>query len=69
MHEYTRYFKSKDGFDRFIKGLYSKYQSLSKFSGVVKLDNLTEDEVSALSRLFGEFYNVGDSVNFLSKNL
>ncbi|MCI8446368.1 MAG: DUF2399 domain-containing protein [Bacilli bacterium] len=67
MHEYTRYFKSKDGFDRFIKGLYSKYQSLSKFSGVVKLDNLTEDEVSALSRLFGEFYNVGDSVNFSIK--
>lgn len=33
MSEYTKYFKSKKGFSRFMKKLYEKYKSLSKFSG------------------------------------
>ncbi len=67
MHDYTKYFKSKDGFERFIKGLYEKYQSLSKFSGVVKLKNLTEVEAIVLSRFFGEFFNAGDDVSISIK--
>ena len=62
MHEYSKYFKNRLGFDRFINKLYEKYQSLSKFSGNIKLNNLTKDEALVLSRLFGNFYKEKDNI-------
>ena len=62
MHKYTEYFKSNKGFDRFIEKLYKKYQSLSKFSGTIKLNNLSLEESISLSRLFGITYKENDSI-------
>ncbi len=56
MHNYTEYFKSKEGFNRFIKKLYEKYKSLSNFSGSIKLDNLSRKESQDLSSFFGTTY-------------
>ena len=58
MHNYTKYFKENPGFDRFINKLYIKYQSLSKFSGTIKLDKITLEESTTLSRFFGINYQV-----------
>lgn len=63
MHKYTEYFKSNPGFDRFIRKIYQKYQSLSKFSGTIKLDNLSSDEAVSLSRLFGTTYKEGENIS------
>lgn len=62
MHSYTEYFKSNDAYDRFISKLYEKYKSLGKFSGNIKLDNLSEKEALVLSRLFDTSYNPCDNV-------
>ncbi len=62
MTEYSKYFKDKNGYDRFIKKLYQKYQSLGKFIGTIKLDNLNAEEAYALSQLFGENYKSGDDI-------
>ena len=62
MHNFTNYFKEEPGFDRFINKLYSKYKSLSKFSGTIKLDNITNEETKALSRFFGISYEQGETV-------
>lgn len=62
MHSYTEYFKSDDVYDRFISKLYEKYKSLGKFSGNIKLDNLSEKEALVLSRLFDTSYNPCDNV-------
>ncbi len=52
------YFKSKPGFKRLFQGLKEKYRSLGNLGGVVKLNNLTEDEKEALSGLFrNDYYN------------
>lgn len=67
MHSYTEYFKSSSGFDRFITKLYSKYKSFSKFSGIIKLDNLSSDEALALSKLFGTTYKEHDSISLSIK--
>lgn len=63
MHKYTKYFKTNPGFDRFIKKIYEKYKSLSKFSGTIKLDNLSKDESVSLSRLFGITYEENASIS------
>lgn len=62
MHEYTKYFKETKGFDRLINKLYQKYQSLSKFTGTIKLSPLTKEESITLSRFFGTNYQEGDTV-------
>lgn len=67
MHSYTNYFKSSGGFDRFITLIYEKYKSLSRFSGVIKLNNLKEVEALSLSRFFGENYKVGDDISISIK--
>lgn len=63
MHSYTEYFKKQKGFDRFINKLYLKYKSLAKFSGTIKLDNLSSDEANAMGRFFGVNYTTGESIN------
>ncbi len=62
MHEFTKYFKDRPGFARFIKALYEKYQSFSKFSGTVKLFCLSSEEASAFSRFFGQTYLEGENI-------
>lgn len=62
MKEYTEYFKSKDGYDRFIKGIYEKYRSIGRFSGVVKLKCLTKDESEVLTKLYGTTLREGENV-------
>lgn len=67
MHNYTKYFIEQKGFSRFINKLYEKYQSLSRFSGTIKLNNLTEEESQVLSRLFGTTYQQGTSITIQIK--
>lgn len=67
MHNYTIYFKEQKGFDRFINKLYDKYKSLSRFSGTIKLTNITKEEATTLSRFFGENYQIGASLNIRIK--
>ena len=49
MHDYSKYFKDQPGFDRFIVKLYEKFQSLSKFSGTIKLSNFKLPAIDAAS--------------------
>ena len=63
MHSYTKYFINQKGFNRFINKLYSKYKSLSKFSGTIKLDNISHDEAVSMSRFFGTTYIAGTTIN------
>lgn len=67
MHNYTKYFIEKKGFSRFINKLYEKYQTLSKFSGTIKLTNLTEEEARDLSRFFGTNYQQGTTITIQIK--
>ena len=63
MHEYTKYFKENaNGFNRFINKLYQKYQSLSKFTGSIKLSILTKEESVTLSRFFGVNYKENETI-------
>lgn len=63
MHEYTVYFKSRKGYDRFIHQMYEKYKSLSRFSGTVTLKNISLDESIFLSRLFGKSYEEKETIS------
>ncbi len=68
MHEYTSYFKSKSAYDRFIHQMYEKYKSLARFSGTITLANLSLEEATYLSRLFGKSYEKGETISLsLSK--
>lgn len=67
MHNYTKYFLEQKGFSRFINKLYDKYKSLSRFSGNIKLTNLTKEESITLSRFFGVNYQVGDTITIQIK--
>lgn len=62
MHSYTKYFKSDFAYDRFISMLLEKYKSLGKFSGNIKLDDLSEREAIVLSRFFDMDYKKGDNI-------
>lgn len=62
MHDYTKSLLEFKGIDRFVKGLYEKYRSLSKFSGFVKINNITKEEARDLSNIFGKKYDVGSNV-------
>ena len=67
MKEYSKYFKNKKGYDRLRKKIYEKYQSLAKFTGTIKLNNLSSDEAYVLSQLFSENYNSGDNIKISIK--
>jgi len=67
MHDYTKFFKSNSGYNRFVKGIYDKYRSLGKFTGMVKLKKLSSDEANVLSRLFGVSMNSFENVNLSIK--
>ncbi len=54
MHEYTKYFKSEPGFERFIRELYRKYELTGKITGTIKLNKITKIESITLSRFLGE---------------
>ena len=69
MHKYTEYFKENHGFDRLIRKIYEKYQSLSKFSGTIKLDKINQEESLALSKFFGNNYQVGESITISLKKI
>lgn len=62
MHNYTEYFKSNKGFLRLMEGLLKKYKSLGTFSGVIKINNLTNEEVRCLSRFLGISLIEGENV-------
>lgn len=62
MHDFTEYFKEQPGFDRFINKLKEKYASLSKFSGTIKLENITTEEAKSLGRLFGMEYQENSNI-------
>ncbi len=62
MHDFTKYFKEQNGFDRFINELHKKYKSLSKFSGTIKLNKLTKDEAIVFSKLFGKTYKEKENI-------
>ena len=67
MREYTKFFKSNIGYDRFINCIYDKYKSLGKFSGVIKLSSLNKDESFVLTRLFGITMKENDNVSLSVK--
>lgn len=67
MHKYTKYFKDTTGFDRFITKIYEKYRSLSRFSGMIKLEHLKAEEATALSRLFGTTYQEEETISLSIK--
>ena len=62
MHDFTEYFKEQPGFDRFINKIKEKYASLSKFSGTIKLENITTEEAKSLGRLFGMEYQENSNI-------
>lgn len=63
MHDYTKYFKNnKDCYDRFLRGIYQKYKSLGKFSGIVLLNNINDNEAHKLSRLMGKNYKPNETI-------
>ena len=67
MHSYTEYFKNNKGFTRLMEGLLQKYKSLGKFSGIIKINNLTEEEVITLSRFLGKSLIAGDTIEIKVK--
>lgn len=67
MHNYTVYFKNKKGFERLINKMYEKYRSLSKISGTIKLNNITNVEAIELSSFFGENFKENDNITISIK--
>lgn len=61
--DYIAYFKNKKGFQRFILALKNKYETTGKFTGTIKLNNLTEEEQIDFSKFFGENFSVGENVS------
>ena len=64
---YIEYFKNKPGFRRLILILKKKYQSTGKFTGVIKLNNITLEEQEDFSKFFGENFSLGDNVSLSLK--
>lgn len=52
----SQYFKNNSGFDRLFKSLKEKYISLNRFSGSVKLENISEEEAQAFNQFFNKNY-------------
>ena len=53
IHDYTLFFKKQIGFERLFKELYEKYKSYGKFTGKIKIKDLSIDEANAFSKLLG----------------
>ncbi len=67
MHDYTKYFLEKPGFNRLILAIYQKYQSLGTFSGTIKLSDLTIEESETLSKFLGHKINIHDDLTISLK--
>ncbi|MDE5539727.1 MAG: DUF2399 domain-containing protein, partial [Bacilli bacterium] len=66
--DYIEYFRVKKGFARFIICLKEKYESLGKFTGTIKLSNITKEEKIDLEKFFGETFEEGTTIKIpLSK--
>ena len=59
----SQYFKSKPGFQRLFKKLKEKYISLDRFSGSVKLENISEEEAQTFNQFFNKKYRPHTTVN------
>lgn len=66
-NDYITYFLNKKGFSRFILGLKEKYESLGRFTGSVKISNLTPLEVETFEKFFGETFEVGSTIKISLK--
>lgn len=60
--ELAEYLKSKNGLKRLINNLKDKYISLNRYSGIVKIDNITKEEANDLSDLLGKTYKERDNI-------
>lgn len=60
--ELAEYLKSKNGLKRLINNLKDKYISLNRYSGIVKIDNITKEEANDLSDLLGKTYKEKDNI-------
>lgn len=67
MNECVNYFKSLPGFKRFMSELRKKYEKYGKFSGLVKISNITDIEKRDLEKFFGESYKLGSNVRISIK--
>lgn len=67
MSECAKYFKNMSGFKRFFSELRKKYEKMGKFSGLVKLKNITENEKRDFEKFFGENYKLGSDVSISIK--
>ena len=59
----SQYFKNKPGFQRLFKKLKEKYISLDRFSGSVKLENISEEEAQTFNQFFNKKYRPHTTVN------
>lgn len=57
LNECVSYFKQNKGFNRVMKGIRKKYESLGTLGGTVQLSNLNEEEKDALTGFFRKDYN------------
>lgn len=60
---YIEYFKNKKGFKRFILALKQKYEKTGKFTGTIKLSNISMEEQADFSKFFGENFTMGENVS------
>lgn len=64
--DYLTYFEAR-AFDRLFHLFREKYYSLGRYSGTVKMTNLTKEESRDLSLFFGKTYQVGESITISFK--
>lgn len=55
-HEFAAYLKANPGYQRIMKQIREKYESLGHLGGVIRLDKLTENEREVLRSLFKKNY-------------
>ena len=56
LHEFVVYLKANPGYDRILKQIREKYQSLGHLGGTIRLDKITSDEREVLRSLFKKNY-------------
>ncbi|HAZ06602.1 MAG TPA: hypothetical protein DCY58_10940, partial [Acetobacterium sp.] len=56
LHEFVVYLKANPGYDRIMKQIREKYQSLGHLGGTIRLDKITSDEREVLRSLFKKNY-------------
>lgn len=67
--ELAEYLKSKKGLHRLINKLREKYISLNRYSGVVKLENITKEESFDISNLLGHKVPAGGELKTSYKEI